>query len=305
MKKIPLDQAAAKALLSQGANINAKGKYPDDYLLSELLWEYGFIDETKLDKPLGEYLLDMLRFALDNGLDLSVDDGAYGSECLCALRFLYKTDEYILEAAKLLLDAGIRQVADTNGEEPRGCIATEASFFRVCEHVFPLANLFETLFLILDRAATGKEYRNIYAYSSAIGKSITEITASGDQPIQPTEYKNEKKEYTHFFQNNISIWFGNERLCINKYSDIWCEKFQNDIPLKAESSVSELFQDCLGTIITRISFDYHEVQDATTCFTIPEVTLVLDNGKRISFSSDYGPQSRNTENGCFVIEERK
>lgn len=120
MEQYPPAFERAKALLKEGADVNALVDSYGETLLSEIIMgckvfdpcaycmdrDCDHCDEDMNDEKIGKhYLLEIIRFFLDNGYDVARNDGHHGSQALRAL--CWSTyDKAILEAARMLLDAG-------------------------------------------------------------------------------------------------------------------------------------------------------------------------------------------------------
>ena len=124
----PPDFAAAQALVDAGADLNARGADPEENMLSLILdpywWEgpeevcggcehrggcaSGWHCRGKNPGP-GWAMLQIIRFFLDNGFDVTARGGQQGAECLQALtRSAF--DRSVLTATRMLLDAGARDL---------------------------------------------------------------------------------------------------------------------------------------------------------------------------------------------------
>ena len=120
MDLYPPDFDGAKKLLHQGLDINLITDPDGETLLSEIIMDCEAFDpcvyciskdcESCLvdrddEQVSRHYLLEIIRFFLDNGYDVTMNNGRHGAEALSAL--CWSTyDKAILEAAELLLDAG-------------------------------------------------------------------------------------------------------------------------------------------------------------------------------------------------------
>ena len=142
------DFGKARDLLQQGVDINTGA--PEDYstLLTEsiafLIDDYG---ETATPEDLGNALVSIVRFFLENGYDVSRCDRKYGALALWQLMFSIETD-HILEAAKLLLAAGADSSVILDPEEKEDVAEQffiEADFQYSCKWNDNLGNIFQAL----------------------------------------------------------------------------------------------------------------------------------------------------------------
>ena len=124
-----IDFDAAEDLIRQGADVNTIGKDDNENILSvviENLCTSGSDDaaseacnncerddctgcEHSCDSRQnpGRFMCAVIRFFLDHGFDVNQCDGCFGAQCLEALT-LSTFDRYMIEATKLLLDAGAK-----------------------------------------------------------------------------------------------------------------------------------------------------------------------------------------------------
>ena len=136
------------AIIDEGANLNAKNEGDgENNLLSDIILNYG--DQLGMN---GVRLPEIVKLFLERGFDVSLDEGRYGAMCL--INLLHSSDDdYIIEAAKLLLAAGANpdipsSVKDednvTKWAYTEGAIAE--SFF----HNYDRAALMDTLAMMYD-----------------------------------------------------------------------------------------------------------------------------------------------------------
>lgn len=118
--KMPPDYATMEELLSEGVDINTYDEDDDSTFLSDA-FEYYILD--RLDYNVGDdwkaqavqrgidgrYLPDLTRFFLNHGYDVNMNHHGHGGKALLGL-IHSSYDNYALEAAKILLEAG----ADVN-----------------------------------------------------------------------------------------------------------------------------------------------------------------------------------------------
>ena len=181
------DFEAAEELIKQGADLNAEGNDDEENILSEILWAYWMSahenilsDDGETDHNLNPYLgpsmCEIIRFFLAHGFDVTKNDGCYGAQCLYALT-LSTFDRYMIEATKILLDAGAknRTISLTSNdiyETPWSSIASEGSYQSTCEHNHSLANIYEAIYQIYQAIEDDKPYSGIDSYEMAIDKKI-------------------------------------------------------------------------------------------------------------------------------------
>lgn len=267
------DFDAAEELIRQGADLNAVGKEDDENILSEILVGYWWPrcsdtsgdscdacvgkhcdsceHHSDLNPALGPSMCAVIRFFLDHGFDVNKCDGCFGAQCLCGLA--YSTyDRYMIEATKLLLDAGARNrtVSLTTTDEyetPWSYIATQAGYLSTCEHDHSTANIFEAIYQIYQAVEDGRPYSGIDSYELAIGKKILRVLAErdGDNPIFFALNLPEFKKDNCYTQTLYFVYDGGV-LVSTQYADFWTDTI---LPAKDLVDVSEHFDGIVGNTI--------------------------------------------------------
>lgn len=191
------DFQKAEELLARGANLNAlpKNLYHDN-ILATILEEYwysvfGGMDEfvqldiheenprnyARADELVGQNMVKIVQLFLEKGFDVSKKEGRYGAACLAAL-VTSTFDQYILEAAHFLLDAGaVNTIYDDDGETVINRIAGAGSFQDNCEHDHHLGNIYEAFYQMVDAKDKGRPYQGIDFYQACYGKRIKKVLA--------------------------------------------------------------------------------------------------------------------------------
>lgn len=161
----PPDLEAIKAKIAEGADVNANngGAISRDSLLSEVIYHFGYIDLDNHSEKYGcKFLPDVIKIILDAGFNVTLDEGKYGAMCLSNL-ILCVIDKYILDAAKLLLDAGadanIAPYDDTPYDSALQIIWNEESFLR-CEWEYEDAAILYQLGELIESHMEGKNGEN-------------------------------------------------------------------------------------------------------------------------------------------------
>ena len=200
------DFEAAEKLIQQGADVNNQGDYKDENVLSEILggyWQAG-IDlnheecrncwkqfgtsydrcpscEHFLIPNVGVSMIQIIKFFLDHGFDVTRNEGKHGAQCLREIA-LSSFDRGIIEATKMLLDAGAQNVPiadDEPDETPMDAIGTEGSYQDTCEHNHYLGNILEAVYQIYVALEEGRSYAGIDSFEAAINKKILRVMAVG------------------------------------------------------------------------------------------------------------------------------
>ena len=321
----PPDFVAAEKLIKEGADINATGKSDDENILSEILLGFHEIahddlcgdscaacDEQNCNhckhirkssiKP-GEVMCDIIRFFLDHGFDVNKFNGCYGAQCLFSLT-LSTYDKYMIEATKLLLDAGARDrivsLSSTDeNETPWNFIATEGSFQDCCENDHAAANIFEAVYQLYQAIEDGKPYDGIDSYESAIGKKIVKVLAECDGK-NPTFFSLDlpkfKKE--NCFTQTLYFIYESGVLIATSYSDFWTN---TDLPDCDLVDVSEHFDGIVGNIIRDFTFDHRSVVKGMTHYGQAITTIEMNNGRKVRFSTNFGEVAKKNRAAYFEI----
>lgn len=168
-REYPPDFIKIKNLLDQGADVNATSVADENQcLLSEVIYRYPELLELRavccercddedcngceLDHPDadGRYLPLIIQFFLEHGFDAK---GRMGAVCLQNLTWS-SDDRYILDACNLLMAAGadpgmVPYLHDSN-ETVISWVATKASAAKCCDNDLVTANLFRTMYRMMD-----------------------------------------------------------------------------------------------------------------------------------------------------------
>ena len=316
----PPDFEAAEELIKQGADINAVGRDDNKNILSKILSNYWWTasDDIACDTcektccddcehnrnpDLGPSMCKIIRFFLDHGFDVTKVDGCFGAQCLRALT-LSTFDRYMIEATKLLLDAGAknRPVSPTStnpDETPWGFIATEGSFLGVCEENHALANIYEAVYQIYQAVEDGKPYRGIDTYEAAVGKKILKVLAesNGDQPVfYPMDLPEFRKE--HCFTKTLYFVYDGGVLISTRYADFWTDTVLPDVK---PVDVSKHFEGIVGSTIKGFTYDHKSVVKGTTHYGQPITTIETDAGRKVRFSINFGEVKKEDRAAYFEL----
>lgn len=306
------DFDAAEELIRQGADINAIGKRDDDNILSEILGGYWWskqgntineacdncveahCDDCEHDRDLnpnlGRSMCAVIRFFLNHGFDVNKCDGCFGAQCLWALT-LSTYDRYMIEATKLLLEAGAknRTTSPTSTEQddtPWSFIAIEGSFQGTCEHDHVKANIFEAVYQVYQAVEDGRPYGGIDSYEAAIGKRVMKVLSEmGEQ--NPSFFAKflQKFKKKHYFTQTLYFVYDDGVLITTQYADFWTD---TTLPTKDLLDVSEHFEGIVGHAIKSFTFDHRTVVKGTTHYGQPITTIEMDSGRKIRFSINFG-----------------
>lgn len=303
------DFDTAGELIRQGADINAIGKYDDENILSEILsgywWSnYGdticegcdncyktLCDNCKrnpnLNPNLGPSMCAVIRFFLNHGFDVTKRDGCFGAQCLWALT-LSTFDRYMIEATKLLFDAGAknRSISDNDDETPWDFVAAEGSFQGTCEHSHATANIYEAVYQIYRAVEDGKPYSGIDSYELAVGKKVLKVLAESDgrnPPFFSMDLPEFKKD--NCYTCTLYFVYNGGVLISTQYADFWTDTI---LPAMDLVDVSEYFDGIVGNTIKRFTYDHRSIVKGTTHYGQPITTIEMDSGHKVRFSINFG-----------------
>ncbi len=303
------DFEAAKKLIVQGADLNAVGKDDDENVLSEILSGYWWSEydespdnfcgdcekencsgcEHNLNPNLGQSMCDIIRFFLDNGFDVTKNDGCFGAQCLYALT-LSTFDRYMIEATKMLFDAGaVNRTVSLNPNEtetPWNFIGTEGSFQDTCEHNHSLGNIFEAVYQVYLAVDEGRPYQGIDSYEIAVGKKILKVLAENDvnKPVfYSLDVDGFKKD--NCYTDTLYFVYDDGVLVTTQFADFWTNTV---LPDKNLVDVSKYFEGITGNIIESFIYNHNSISKGTTEYGQPITTIIMDSGYKATFSINFG-----------------
>lgn len=281
---LPPDFPKAKALLNEGANINAVNNYGENVanmVIQTYPQEFSNCYNCEAESCQGcssnnsIYLPEAVKFLLANGWN--VKDRGY--QALHALCYSTYTKE-IFDAAKLICKAGIN-AAPLVENDTMEAIGTEESYNR-CEGDHHLENLFYALYELVEHARTGRSFEHIDTYHAAIGLQIDQIVVFGpDSGIGTDELGRTTFAY------DIGLVCGEKTVIIKEEMNILLMNgLQHMLPCIA---ADELFGiPLIGRSIRKISFAHNDIIKENTSYGQPVINLHLDNGTALSFTHNFG-----------------
>lgn len=304
------DFEAAEALIRKGADINAIGTQEKENILSEILscyWESQHDDdmcedcdscsrylccscEHNLNPDLGQSMCAIIRFFLSHGFDVNKCDGCFGVQCLHALTFS-SYDRYMIDATKLLLDAGAKNrtisPASTDADDtPWDAIATEGSFQAICEYDHAMGNIFEAVYQVYQAIEDGRPYSGIDSYEAAVGKKVHCVLASGEDG-KPIFYSMDLPEFKkdHCYTETLYFVYDGGVLITTQYADFWTDTV---LPASDLTDVSDHFGEIVGHTVKAFTFGHRAVKKGMGCYVQPITTIEMDNGHKVRFSINFG-----------------
>lgn len=309
------DFEAAEKLIQQGADVNGQGDYKDENVLSEILggyWQTG-IDHSReeckkciegsadgasydscpacehfLNPKVGESVIQIIRFFLNHGFDVTRNGGKHGAQCLYALA-LSSFDRGLINATKMLLAAGARDIPvedDEPDETPMDAINTERSFQGTGERNHYLANIYEATYQIYLALEEGRSYTGIDSFEVAIGKKILRVMAVGDDKDSIfTSINLPTSKHKNCFYHNLYMIFDGGYLVCTKTASYWVDTYPIDEKI---IDVSEYFSPIVGHAIRKVTFDHNEVIDGITHYGQPITSFHFDNEVELTFTINFG-----------------
>lgn len=195
----PIDWDAFDSVLKELEDINTYDNQYEETILSEFIMDGNFYNR-------GTILADIVRHFLSCGYDVSANKGLNGGLALQSLCWS-SYDQHILDAAKVLMDAGApvnyRTRDDDPYDEPEGLLGSiswKLSGAWMVDKDFAFANTLEAYYAMTEANITGKDYNSIDHYFACIGKPLTSVSAInvGDNPALHV------KTTWMYEQNNLS-----------------------------------------------------------------------------------------------------
>ena len=247
------------------------------------------------------YLPQIVWLFLTHGFDVGRNGGLAGASCLQALIFA-SPDPYVIEAEKLLLDAGADPTVAVCDESILTAYDGEACF-QHGERNPRLSNFYHTMSEIARAAVRREPYRDIEFFEACIGKRIEkiEMACTGVTPSRAIyDHGPLFRRYYNCFASPILFCCEGKDLCVNRYGDIWVDP---NVRERAETvcNIQRYFPDCVGHRITAISFDTRKVTKGLTSCTQPIIFLRLDNARTIRITINFGDVPREEYTAYFSV----
>lgn len=262
----PVDWDEFDRVLKEIGDLNVFDEKYEETILDEYLKEADYYHD-------GAYMPEAIRRFLKYGYDVSANDGRNGGIALSSLCWS-SYDRYILDAAKVLMNAGApvvyRSMDDDPESEPEGVLGSigwKLSGAWVVDKDYDWANILEAYYTMVKAHMCGDDYNSIFCHQECLGCKLTKVEAIG------TNAFNTLGAITKFAERFI-MWFGDRPLVVSPYTEFvvdptWVSKNGESLV-----SVDEFFSEILGA--TLLQFRYI---DSTFCY------LEFDNGYRLFFAS--------------------
>ena len=296
---LPHDYVKAKALLAEGANINATDDYGDS-IINDCLFscadrppECDYCDEDSCvdcERRKNHDLLRMVEFFIENGWDTA----SYGLQAIGTL--VHTThDKQMFYAAKRILEQPISENDDAY-EATLECIGTEESFQRCCEECHEQENLYYVMYELVEARMKDKDFKGFYPYHEALGKKVDKILYFADnidfvETPRGTEY-----------ELDFGFVCGEDVVVIGPNVNIF---LRNDlIDEQPQIDVSTCFgEEVVGARIVDISFEHKAVHTDQGHCGQPTIIVKFDSGKDIRFTHNFGELPDKATKARFVTAQ--
>ena len=273
----PIDWDAFDSVLKGLEDINAYDEQAEETILSEFILDGNFYKR-------GFILADVVRHFLACGYDVSANDGLNGGLALHSL-CCSSYDHYILEAAKVLMNAGAPVKYRTSDDDPNkepegllGCIGWNLAGAWAVYKDYAWANILEAYYAMTEANIAGKDYNAIDNCFACIGKTLTSVSAInvGGKPALYDEGA------ISVFPEPLILWFGDKPLVASCYTDFVVNPVYADDKMNDLADVTTAFSSLVGTTLKEMQYI-----GATICY------FEFSNGKRLFFASrDIGDRKR-------------
>lgn len=272
----PIDWNALDRALSEIEDINIYDEDNDETLLSSIIMEGDFYEH-------GEELPEAIRHFIKFGYDVTKNDGLNGYLPLFQL-CMSSYDRYILDAAKLLLDAGAPTVckptmytedADDEQASVKEAVDWDASYAWTVDGSYEWACILQAYSALIAARNEGKDYHLVNSFHECLNCTLSKVDYIPDGASLRRE-----GDITPF-HGTLVLWFGNRPLTVCKYVEFVVDPHIVEANRNRLASVDADFASLIGAKLIRLQY-----VDQSTCF------LDFDNGCRILFT-------------CFPDEEKE
>lgn len=273
----PIDWETFDRVLLGLENINLFDEKCEETILSQYIMDSNFYHR-------GEVMPEAIRHFLSCGYDPLAHEGRNGGLALSALCWS-SYDRYILDAAKILLDAGAPIIYksdddDLMGSQPQGVLGTidwKLSGLWSVNNDFVTANLFEAYYSIAKARVADKDYNSIDCFLGCIGQPLAAVSALNCENGDGLQNKGGIGK----FADSLILRFGNKPLVVSNYiSFVVNPVYVNDNKGRLED-VSSAFAPLIGAILQEIRYI-----DSIICY------LEFDIGRVLLASCDIGNRNR-------------
>ncbi len=275
--RTPIDWDAFDSVLNGLNDINFYDDQYEETILSEFITDGDFYNR-------GFILADVVRHFLACGYDVSANGGLNGGLALRSLCWS-SYDHYILDAAKVLMNAGApvnyRTSDDDPNEEPEGLlggISWKLSGAWMVDKGYAWANTLEAYYAMTEANIAGKDYNSIDNYFVCIGKTLTAVSAIKNEDTLSLRNEGVLSVYAE----PLVMWFGDKPLVVSCYTDFVVNPVYVEDKGTELSDVSAIFSSLIGATLQEVQYI-----GTTICY------FEFSNGQRLFFASrDIGNRKR-------------
>lgn len=283
------DYARLEALLVAGVDVNASDGN-NETILSETIPDFGNLRDIYTQCGDGAELPRYVRFMLDHGFDVTRNGGGYGAEVLSYL--LYNPcDHYMVEAARMLLDAGADSayVEGDESSDVRDNYVIHADDAVVNYHDCKDGMVYSTIAEMMWLQQQHKDYSVIQLYTVALGRKIEDVYACdnewGQASYRESAMRLDGTQASDVYTGNLIITCDGLALSVDHGMGIMVNP--HDIT-EHKVSLRDVLAEDIGETIERIHFGCRDVKcpkgwsswNAT-------IVLTLSNGNSLQLDTDY------------------
>ena len=299
-KSGPPDFDTANELLRLGADVNAEGKSDCKNILSEILHAYP-ITAAKAPVSAGRHMIQVIQYFLDHGFDVYKNNGRYGAQCLKALVFFQERP--VIEATKLLFNAGAADICtettQTESGNPSYFLGAEISYQSVCETNYRISNILEAVNQVYQAKKNHKPYEDIDSYEDVFGKKIEKVLIEKPKEgkaLHDVILKNGR--FGKCFYTKLYFLFDDRMMIASPDADFWTDKYDPSIRI---IDISSQFSEIIGATVESIEFSHGSVLTKHTNYIQPVATFIMNNEKKVTFSTSFGEVPKDTVTAYFYF----
>lgn len=271
------DYRTARSLIKEGANVNGQ----EGCLFAKII----------LDTEGEDVSLRNARFLIRNGFDARKNGEHALSEMLYD-----ESGRRIFDVMKLLLSAGLDRAGLETLTDLLSSVGTKESYSICCEQQIEKNNLYYAAYELLDAALRKRPYKEIGIWEDCIGLRIDQICSSWRS--RETTYRDSGRI---ILQKPLYLRCGGKTVVIQGRPNIFLQSWE-EVKHGRKLASLDLFDEMIGAVITDVQFAFRVIDCNDAEWTQPVITLVLDNGRQVRFSSNSGEVRRCLIRTYCVIE---